>query len=64
MVVTQPTVEGDPITTVYTVGKDGTVNAAKDATLDRLGNQGVIRRACTGPHDEHGDLRFDECHLD
>jgi hypothetical protein len=64
LVVTQPTIEGDPITTVYTVDKDGTVIMSEDTTQDRFGNQGVIRWKCTGPHDEQGDLRFDQCDLD
>lgn len=62
---TRPTTEGDPIVTVYTVGKDGTVIVSEDTTADRFGgNQGVIRSACTGPHDVGGELRFDHCRPD
>jgi hypothetical protein len=64
MSVTRPTTEGDPIQTVYSVEKDGTVIVSTDTTQDRFGNQGVVRQACTGPKAVGGELTFDHCQPD
>ncbi|MEV6811153.1 DUF4362 domain-containing protein [Micromonospora sp. NPDC051296] len=49
LVVTNPTVEGDPITTSYAVAGDGRVEVTTDARADRLGSGKVERQTCTEP---------------
>jgi hypothetical protein len=64
MTVTRPTTEGDPITTVYGVDKDGSVVVSTDTTQDRFGNNGVVRERCTGPYTKDGELLFEHCQPD
>ncbi|WP_097321093.1 DUF4362 domain-containing protein [Paractinoplanes atraurantiacus] len=59
--VTVPTVEGDPITTVYATRPDGSVEVVEDNRQDPWGPQEVTREVCTGPVvAEHG-LTFSQC---
>ncbi|GAA1849354.1 DUF4362 domain-containing protein [Asanoa iriomotensis] len=62
LVITRPTVEGDPITTSYAVAVDGRVEVTIDARADRFGSGNVERQTCTGPtvQDAHG-LTFATC---
>jgi hypothetical protein len=64
MTLTRPTIEGDPITTVYSVQKDATVIVQTDTTQDRFGNNGVVRQACTGPYTKDAELMFEHCEPD
>ncbi|SBV28491.1 hypothetical protein GA0070620_4034 [Micromonospora krabiensis] len=62
LVVTQPTTEGDPITTTYAVLGDGRVEVTTDARADRFGSGRVERQTCTGPSIEDGSrLSFATC---
>jgi len=44
----RPSVEGDPITTIYRVMPDGTMDMFIDATRDRFGSGEWERYVCTG----------------
>lgn len=62
LVVTFPTVEGDPVTTSYAVAVDGRVEVTTDARADRFGSGRVERQTCTGPTVQKGDvLSFATC---
>ncbi|GIJ79108.1 hypothetical protein SAMN05443287_101557 [Micromonospora phaseoli] len=62
LVVTLPTIEGDPITTSYSVTADGQVEVTTDARADRLGSGNVERQTCTGPTIQDGlRLSFATC---
>lgn len=63
LVITLPTVEGDPITTSYAVAVDGRVEVTTDSRADRFGSGHLERRTCTGPtvQDGHFLLSFATC---
>ncbi|MEV4493439.1 DUF4362 domain-containing protein [Micromonospora coxensis] len=46
LVVTAPTVEGDPIVTTYVTRPDGRVEVTTDARQDRFGSGRIERRIC------------------
>ncbi|MEH0842128.1 DUF4362 domain-containing protein [Micromonospora sp. CPCC 205711] len=54
LVVTRPTVEGDPITTSFVAGSDGRVEVTEDGRLDRFGSRRIERRTCTAVTLDHG----------
>ncbi|GIF50335.1 hypothetical protein Afe04nite_48740 [Asanoa ferruginea] len=62
LVITRPTVEGDPFTTSYAVAVDGRVEVTTDARADRFGSGQVERQTCAGPtvQDDHW-LSFATC---
>lgn len=61
LVVTLPTVEGDPVTTTYAVAIDGRVEVTTDARADRFGSGRVERQTCTGPAVQDGLPSFATC---
>ncbi|MBM0226848.1 DUF4362 domain-containing protein [Micromonospora sp. ATA51] len=62
LLITAPTVEGDPITTSYLAGADGRVEVITDARADHYGSGRVERQTCTGPTDDQGHwLSFATC---
>ncbi|MGC4791430.1 DUF4362 domain-containing protein [Micromonospora sp. DT178] len=58
---TRPTIEGDPIHTVYVADADGAVQVTIDSRQDRFGVPRITRRTCTGPVVEHGHIGFTQC---
>jgi hypothetical protein len=48
LMVSVPTVEGDPIVFTYVGGRDGTVEVVMDTTQDDYGTKEVTTRTCTG----------------
>ena len=62
LVITRPTIEGDPITTSYAVAVDGRVEVTTDARADRFGSGQVKRQTCTRPTVQHDHwLGFATC---
>ncbi|MFC8619774.1 DUF4362 domain-containing protein [Micromonospora purpureochromogenes] len=61
LVVTAPTVEGDPITTSYLTRPDGRVEVTTDARRDRFGSRRVERQICDGPPIAAGLPVFGRC---
>lgn len=61
LVVTAPTVEGDPITTSYAVRADGRVEVTIDSRLDRFGSGRIERQTCQGPVLDAGRPAFADC---
>jgi hypothetical protein len=59
--VTRATIEGDPLTTTYTVRDGGRIELVVDTTRDRYGPQAVTRLACTGLRETNGLLEDSGC---
>ncbi|XVU21730.1 DUF4362 domain-containing protein [Actinoplanes sp. CA-054009] len=59
--VTAPTVEGDPIITVYATRPDGGIEVVEDTRQDEFGTKEVTREICTGPTVDENGLHFDKC---
>jgi len=57
----RPTIEGEPIFSVYRVKATGAVEVTRDTTHDSYGNQGIVTETCTGPYASHGILMFAKC---
>ncbi|MEU5726104.1 DUF4362 domain-containing protein [Micromonospora sp. NPDC047738] len=58
---TRPTIEGDPIRTVYVADADGAVQVTIDNRQDRFGSRGITRQTCTGPVVDHRHIGFAQC---
>ncbi|MBV1853807.1 DUF4362 domain-containing protein [Catellatospora tritici] len=63
LVVTRPTVEGDPITLQYASTIEGTVIVITDSRLDHFAGPGAgfTTQTCTGPSLRQGYLDFVTC---
>ncbi|XVV08923.1 DUF4362 domain-containing protein [Actinoplanes sp. CA-131856] len=59
--VTAPTVEGDPIVTVYATRPDGGVEVVEDTRADAYGAQEITREVCTGPSAGDHGFHFTNC---
>ncbi|MFF5083916.1 DUF4362 domain-containing protein [Actinoplanes sp. NPDC000266] len=59
--VTAPTVEGDPIITVYATRPDGGIEVVEDTRQDEFGAKEVTREICTGPIIDENGLHFTAC---
>ena len=61
LVVTWPTIEGDPITTSYLVRRDGRVDVTTDDRRDLFGSGRIERQTCEGPPNTNELPSFDRC---
>jgi hypothetical protein len=60
LVVTRPTVEGDPIPETYTA-RDGRVEVVTDTRQDGFGAKRITYQTCTGPQLMKGGIIFASC---
>ncbi|MEV4344690.1 DUF4362 domain-containing protein [Actinoplanes sp. NPDC049596] len=59
--VSSPTVEGDPIITVFATRPDGSVEVVEDTRQDAYGPQEITHEICTGPALGPDGLQFGQC---
>ena len=61
LIVTQPTVEGDPIVVTYSASANGRIKVDTDTRADQYGTGRIEHQICTGPTAKSSEIDFDHC---